>query len=815
LCGRNVFGIAKGLPIVLFAIWSPLPSSSSAEMPELTQNGRKKARRNSWLPGIFGKRESLPCWLDLFYGSACALLIAGLLLGFKLQGVPEYRIGDIAGQQVIAPQEVIYEDKEATASRREAARERTPAVYEFETPRIAALEKKIQITFAAARQVLSAQRIPAKGRFTRTQRKTALESLEKEVGQTLSPRFLPFLLDHRFDPDLEKRILKVLRPVLRDGIISDAEVFHRDVKKAIVLRDRATLTEEPLREASRVRSVEAAREYLRQFHLEFAELSAPERAELFSLLDTLLIPTLVYNPAETAARRNAAAVRVTPVEVQIKKGKVILRTGEEVTPRAAADLAALRNLHRPKPILERLLGLFFFGAGFLYTLWRFLVHFQRPGHKIRGTLALVVTVLILVLVVMRLLTGLADILGEHLPMAVLQNPTGLYFMIPFALAAMLVSWLIGLHVGLLVSACVTALVGFFYGDIYIAVYALLGSWTGAFRMSQPRERSGWVGTGLTISAVNALAAFWVHLLKQDTLVGPELLTLIAMGTLSGMSAAALASVFSVPLASWFKITTDTRLLEFSNLNAPLLKRLSVEAPGTYHHSLMVGALSESAAGTIGTNPLLMRVAAYYHDAGKMLKPDLFTENQAAGVNKHDSLPPSESCRILTSHVSDSLDLTKKAGLTEKVRDLIRQHHGTRVMTYFYHKARDSADTKAQEIKEDAFRYPGPKPQSKEAAILMVADSIEAASRTLSNPSTLQIQGLVGRLIDDILADHQLDECDITIREINLLKESFVQALCGIHHRRIDYPGYDFTPPQGKASSGPVEDSTPLQPKALS
>lgn len=780
-------------------------------MPALPQNGSKAALRKTWLPRVFGKRESRVPKLGLFLGVAAALLISGLLLGFKLQGIPEYRIGDIASQQVIAPQEVIYEDKEATANRREAARERTPAIYEFEALRIAALEEKIRLAFAAARQVLSAQRIPAKGRLTRTQRKAALESLEKEVGQTLSPRFLPLLLDHRFDPDLEKRILTVLRPVLRDGIVADPELFRRDVKKAIVLRDKTTLTEEPLREASRVRSLDAAKEHLRQFHLEFAELSAPQRAELFSLLDTLLIPTLVYNAAETATRRNAAAVRVTPVEVQIKKGKVILRTGEEVTPKAAADLAAFRNLHRPKPILERLLGLFFFVAGFLYALWRYLVHFRRSYRTIHSSIALAVTALVLEVVVMRLLTGLADILGEHLPMAVLQDPFGLYFMIPFAFAAMLVTLLIDLNVGLIVSVVVGAFVGLFYGDIYIAVYAVLGSWAGAYSLVQFRERSSLFTSGLLIAAVNGLAALAIHLLKQETFIWSELLTLIAMGALSGISAAVLVSVSWPTLASWFKITTDTRLLEFSNLNAPLLKRLSVEAPGTYHHSLMVGALSEAAAETIGANPLLMRAAAYYHDTGKMLKPDYFRENQTAGVNKHDMLPPSISCQILVNHVSDGLQLAEQAGLAEGIRHLIRQHHGTRVMTYFYQRAKDLAATNSQDLDEGAFRYPGPKPQSKEAAILMMADSIEAASRTLSNPSTLQLQGMVNRLIDDILADRQLDECDITMREISLLKESFLRGLSGIHHLRIEYPGYDFTLQQEKTDNSPLEASPPLPP----
>jgi membrane-associated HD superfamily phosphohydrolase len=186
--------------------------------------------------------------------------------------------------------------------------------------------------------------------------------------------------------------------------------------------------------------------------------------------------------------------------------------------------------------------------------------------------------------------------------------------------------------------------------------------------------------------------------------------------------------------------------------------------------------------------------------GKLLNPDYFTENQAAGVNKHQSLAPSVSRLILTSHVKDGLELARQAGLMETIRDMIPQHHGTRVMTYFYQKAKESAVADGQEIREEDFRYPGPKPQSKEAAILMMADSVEAASRTLSNPSASQIQGIIDRLIEEVLADNQLDECDITIREIRLVKESFLKTLSGIHHRRIDYPRYEFGLPEGKAES---------------
>jgi len=206
---------------------------------------------------------------------------------------------------------------------------------------------------------------------------------------------------------------------------------------------------------------------------------------------------------------------------------------------------------------------------------------------------------------------------------------------------------------------------------------------------------------------------------------------------------------------------------------------------------MVGTLSEAAAEAIGANPLLVRVASYYHDLGKLRKPEYYVENQAFESNKHESLSPSMSCLIITSHVRDGIEMAKEMGLAESIRDMIPQHHGTRVMSYFFQKAKGSVEGKNQDVAEVNFRYPGPKPQSKEAAIMMMADSVEAASRTLSNPTAAQIQGMIDRLVNSIVSDDQLNECDINLKEIQLVKESFLKTLSGVHHRRIDYPGYDF------------------------
>ena len=229
---------------------------------------------------------------------------------------------------------------------------------------------------------------------------------------------------------------------------------------------------------------------------------------------------------------------------------------------------------------------------------------------------------------------------------------------------------------------------------------------------------------------------------------------------------------------------------------------------------MVATLAEAAAESVGANALLTRVAAYYHDLGKMTKPEYFVENQSYGSNKHEGLSPTMSCLILSSHVKDGLLLAGEIGLPQRIRDMIPQHHGTRVMTYFYRKAKDIEDGKGGEIIEADFRYPGPKPQSKEAAIMMMADSVEAASRTLSNPSPTQIQGFIDRLIDAVVSENQFDECDITLRDVQHVKKSFFTILTGIFHHRIDYPGYDFRSVSKEPDGAAVQDSDSKQTKAV-
>ena len=732
-------------------------------------------------------------WLDLPVGLGAGAVIALLLVGFRYQTIPDYTAGSIASRDVRALQNLTYEDAEATAQKKAASRAGVPAIYDLDSQVINAREAEISRTFAEVRNLLARLENPPDASQGKERLSDRLTQLEAGLGGSLSREMLSLLLRYRFNATLEGQILRVLDKNLRSGIVpdSDWQRFLRDQQSGYRVRDISTPGGFLPAESLLIQRLSSSKANLAQYQLEFAAVPVADRLVLLRFLESSLFPTLVFNDKETNARRDAVAAQVLPVEVQIKQGKIIVRNGEEVTRNIASQLQALRNLQRPRSLVGQFLGFLIFALAFIYALWRYFVHYQQRHRKIRNHTVLILCVIAAVLVVMRLITALADILGERLSIEALGNPFLLDYAIPFAFGGILVTLLVDTHLGILTSMIVASLVGLFYGDIYLMTYVFLGSLVGIFSVRQYKDRAALQKAGLTIGFVNALAMIGLDILRQVSITNANLLSDLGFALVSGLLTAAFASMLLPPLESIFKITTDIRLLELSNLNAPILRRLSVEAPGTYHHSLMVGTFSEAAAEAVGANPLLVRVASYYHDLGKLLKPEYYVENQAFGSNKHENLSPSMSCLIIASHVKDGIEMAKNIGLAECIRDMIPQHHGTRVMSYFYQKAKDSAEGRNQDVAEVNFRYPGPKPQSKEAAIMMMADSVEAASRTLSNPTAAQIQGMIDRLVDSIVADNQLDECEITMRDIRVVKESFLKTLSGLYHRRIDYPGYDF------------------------
>jgi len=304
--------------------------------------------------------------------------------------------------------------------------------------------------------------------------------------------------------------------------------------------------------------------------------------------------------------------------------------------------------------------------------------------------------------------------------------------------------------------------------------------------------------GLFLGMINMVAIFCLNLITGNIL--NDLLLKLIMGFVGGITTGILVAGITPLFESVFGFITDIKLLELANLNQPLFQRMIIEAPGTYHHSIIVSSLAESAAEAIGANSLLVKVSSFYHDIGKMKKPLYFIENQQNSDNRHDKLSPKMSGLIIISHVKDGCELAEEAKLGRPIINIIRQHHGTSMVSYFYDKAKKDKDESIRSLSESDFRYPGPKPQTKEAGLIMLADVIEASSRTLSNPTPARIKSLVRERIEGIYMDGQLDECELTLSNLNTIAETFTKILTGIFHHRVDYPEHAQKEGNGKKDS---------------
>jgi cyclic-di-AMP phosphodiesterase PgpH len=775
-------------------------------------NRWRERPQQQWYLKLLEDFRSKLTWKDVLVGFCAATAISIILIGFRYQTIPEYEAGRIADRDVRATQDVTYEDRAATDLKRAEAEAGVPILYRLESDLITERVQSISSAFSDARDLIAESAFAANPQSSANEHEL-LKKLKSRAGRLFSARVLPVLLRQNFSPALESKIIELLDTVLRDGIISDRGQFLKDQRSGIVVRDGSFPSDRSLTNPYAVRDLSLAKEYVRHSNLEFSGLSTQDRVVLIQYLETTLFPTLVYDLKETDSKRAQAANRVPRVDVQIRRGQTIIRSGEQVTANIASQLDALRKMQRPRSLIGQFGGYFLLAAILIYSLWRYFIFCRTRHNKIRNQAALILVIVVCQLLTVRLATALADILGEHFPR--FHDPFILYYGIPFAFGTLLTALLVDIHLGIFSTVILAIPVGLFYGDANLSAYLIIGSLAGIYSIRQYKERAAILKCGLTIGIVNIFCLAAMDALRQTPLNASDVLYRLMLALISGALASALASMLLPALEFFFKITTDIRLLELSNLNAPVLRRLSVEAPGTYHHSLMVATLAETAAETIGANPLLVRVAAYYHDLGKISKPEYFVENQAYGHNRHEELSPDASFQIISSHVAEGLQLAKQFGLPQSITDMIPQHHGTRVMEFFYQKAKDLVHCGAAEVAEAHFRYPGPKPKNREAAIMMMADSVEAASRTLPDePTPAQILGMIDRLVDMIVQDGQLDECDITLREIQLVKESFFKILTGIFHHRIDYPGYDFKRTDDESQSPSKPDPSSKQAETI-
>jgi cyclic-di-AMP phosphodiesterase PgpH len=434
---------------------------------------------------------------------------------------------------------------------------------------------------------------------------------------------------------------------------------------------------------------------------------------------------------------------------------------------------------------ERFLGGSFIAFVLLFILYRDIMRYKPSYINNYNMLFLLGLMIFSTLVIGRLFEYLLVNLSRGIGFISLDAAI---YGIPIAAGAMLVTLLFDFHTAITFSFTISLLTGFWVQDAYFPIYTFVGSLTAAFSVIRCKKRSALLRGGFYVAVANVVIAL-IILLSKNELFTSKAFAAMSFAVFSGITVSSIVSVLLPLLEYVFKITTDISLLELLDLNQPLMKMLMITAPGTYHHSVIVGNLVEAVAETVGVNPLLARVSSYYHDIGKIKMPEYFVENQGGSPGRHDKLTPHMSSMIITSHVKEGVELAKQYKLPRSLMDIINQHHGNSLITYFYQKAKEQGQ-EGLPVEED-YKYPGPKPQTRVAALVMMADAVEAASRVLNDPTPARISALVDKIINHVFLDGQLDECELTLKDISEIKRGFTYILTGIFHKRIDYPGFDF------------------------
>jgi len=506
--------------------------------------------------------------------------------------------------------------------------------------------------------------------------------------------------------------------------------------------------------------------------------------------ETEIKANLVPDEEVMEQKRQEAMEEIANVQVTVRQGEEIVGDGEVVTAEKYEILQHLGLLKTGYKHLS-LLGLVSF-VGLMFVL--LILYLYRYNRDILQEEKKFLLLGMLITVGVFIDKGIVSIrLGDNPEIASLVG-----FMVPTAAVSILIAVLLDRKLALFVSGIMSLFVGMLMGNqLHFASVSFIGGTVGAYSVSDISERTDLSRASVYIVLANVAAIFGVVLITTNSL------SLSSLGAIVGLINGVLSAILSIGalpfLENAFGITTSVKLLELSNPNQPLLRRLLVEAPGTYHHSMMVANLAEGAADAIKADQLLTRVGSYYHDIGKLKRPYFFIENQLTSENPHHKLSPTLSTLIITSHVKDGVELAQESGLPQGVIDIIQQHHGTTLMTYFYHKARESEH--GETTSEIDFRYESIKPQTKEAAIVMLADSVEAAVRSLQYSGHGRLEACVRKIIRDRLEDGQLEESELTFKELEKITRAFVVILCGIFHSRIEYPDKLLQEWEGRKKSG--------------
>ncbi len=729
-----------------------------------------------------------------------SVIISILLFPSVLTPPKQYKLGDVADRDIKALRDFLVENEELTEKNRQEAVRTVSSVYDFdptgtnmgtkikeafESGRVH-LAKSLDLSYAYDSGSLASEKALADHLETTNALKTRFfEILDISFDQDLVDIFMK----NGFSPEAESAVAAMTTELFRIGVVGSKKMLVNEGIKGIVLHDIHDGKETTVTELDRFYDLKAVGEFIDSRGEVLTRGIEPKelRQAILELTSSLVKPNLTFNNRETALRKETARESVKPFYFKVKKGEMLIREGERISPEHLVKLSEQYKLLKQKEMLGRVPAMAILITCLLAAIYIVgLLSNRSSGPEVKDLLFQGTTLLLIFLMVIAFNFVAFEIARGF----TFFSPKALLFAVPLASGAMLISIFHGAGVAASFSLIISVLACMVVeGRMEFFIYFFVGSLVAASGVKRYRERGVLIKAGLKVSVSNIILALSIEGL-YGSFFTLEVLVAFCSALLGGVLVGVVATGILPLIEMAFGYTTDIKLLELANLDQPLLRELMVQAPGTYHHSVIVSNMVEASARAVHANPLLAKVAAYYHDIGKTKKPLYFIENQGGRANKHEKLAPSMSSLILISHVKDGVELARQYRLGKEIIDIIRQHHGTSLITYFYEKAKEQGEKKGGKclmVEEADFRYPGPKPQTKEAGLVMLADGVEAASKTLVDPTPARIQGMVQRVVNKIFLDGQLDECELTLKDLHEIAKSFNMTLGGIFHHRIEYP----------------------------
>lgn len=744
---------------------------------------RRRDKGISTLSKLFGKLSEKQ-WFWLGFVVVCVLTAVLIHNPFwRSSGLPVYREGDIARESIIAPVDLAFTDEAETEQRREDAKRAVRPIFRYESNKP---EQAIQRFLSSWEKLQRHSTDGSEGKQSNVDLRSETHwtgAGGAEVGTILASR--------TFSRNELDAVQSALREASQGYIFDDTEREHFQNEVFVFDRSRPNIRTTVSMPESNWTPLSTARTRLKERLNSISSLSSVEANAFTTATEILVEPSVTYDSVVTESAWQGAAQSIEPVTITLKRGQRIVNEGDIITPPILAKINALNSYGTSTRQENRFLGILVMVIALYLIAWQFVQNrgiLPRLALSPRKTFALLGFVIVIQTAITTIFFRLAEFTAIQNVKAPLNDPMVWSFAVPFATASLLITLLADRPTALFTGMFSSFLAGFAAPRGFeFAIFSALVSASAVYGIGRYRSRQTVTVAGGLVGVAGAVLALALIAFSQQPIVLNTVLLAIACGLAGGIMTAALTAVLLPLCETLFGILTDVKLLELSNADLPALGQLALRAPGTNQHSHAVGQLAEEACRVVGGNGLLARIGALYHDIGKTAAPEHFVENQMK-KNPHDRLKPTQSAKIIISHVTYGTKLAREMGLPQRIIDFIPQHHGTRTLHYFLKKAQSEARDEG-EVSENDFRYPGPKPQFKEAAIMMIADSCEAAARSLSEPTPENIRFIVTKIIDAILSDDQLDECDLTLRELTLIRESMIKSLVAIYHSRVDYPGY--------------------------